>query len=201
MTDVQAVLFDLGNVLVRVNVDMFWRSLNFANPEEIAPYAGELKSWAMRYEAGEFATAEFMEGMQRIFGGRFRTEQLHDAFERIIGEPFEGMEQLVGRVSQRHRTALVSNTNEIHHLGSIRLVPALRYLPKHYVSYQLHVMKPAAGFYQAIVRDQQLPPDALVFIDDLEENVKAAVKAGMQGIRFEGVAALEKRLKEVNILE
>ncbi len=200
MTNPRAVLFDLGNVLVDVDVSMFWRSLRFNGPAEMAPYADALRSLAMRYEAGEFATIEFVDGLGKILEGRFTPEDLTDAFDQIIREPIAEMERVVSEVSARFRTALVSNTNELHHHGSIRRVPALRYLHKHYVSYQLKVMKPAAGFYEAIIRDQHLPPDSMIFIDDLEENVNGAVAAGMQGIRFEGTAQLDQQLRLLGVL-
>ncbi len=200
MTDVRAVLFDLGNVLVDVDVNMFWRSLGFDGPDAIAPYADALRAWAMRYEAGAFATIEFVDGLGKILEDRFTSEELVEAFDRIIREPIDGMAAIVEQVAARRTTALVSNTNELHHHGSIRRVPALRHLHRQYVSYQLKVMKPGRNFYEAIIRDQQLPPEQMIFIDDLEENVKGAVDAGMRGIRFVDVVSLEKELRALKIL-
>ncbi len=200
MTDIRAVLFDLGNVLVDVDVNMFWRSLGFDGPEAIAPYADALRAWAMRYEAGEFATIEFVDGLGTILEGRFTSEELVEAFDQIIREPIDGMASIVSQVAAQRRTALVSNTNELHHHGSIRRVPALRHLHRQYVSYQLKVMKPGRKFYEAIIRDQQLRPEQMIFIDDLEENVKGAVDAGMRGIRFVDVVSLEKELRALKIL-
>ncbi len=200
MTDDRAVLFDLGNVLVGLDVNMFWRSLGFDGPEAIAPYAGALRAWARRYESGEFATIDFVDGLGTILDGRFTPEALVEAFDQIIREPIDGMAEIVARVSARHRTALVSNTNELHHHGSVRRVPALRHLHRHYVSYQLKVMKPGREFYEAIIRDQQLQPERMVFIDDLEENVNGAVDAGLRGIKFVDAASLEKDLAALTIL-
>src|SRR5512135_2430916 len=101
MTNVRAVLFDLGNVLVDVDVNMFWRSLGFAGPAEIAPYAAAIRSLAMQYEAGECATIEFVDGLAKILEGRFSPEVLTEAFEAIIREPIAGMESIVERASVR----------------------------------------------------------------------------------------------------
>lgn len=195
MGKIKAVLFDLGNVLVDIDLNMFWRMLEFDSPAAIAPYAQDLKQWAMRYEAGEFPTDHFLLGLQRILGSGYSMPALRKAFQSIICQPIAGMEELVADVSRRYRTALVSNTNEIHHLSSGATVPALEYLSKHYVSYELRVMKPKSGFYEAVLRDLDLPAQEVVFIDDLPENIEGANRAGMHGILFRGVEGLRKDLR------
>jgi putative hydrolase of the HAD superfamily len=111
----------------------------------------------------------------------------------------EGMEDIVQRVARTHQTALVSNTNEIHYRLSLTKFEQLKILQKHYLSYQLRVMKPARGFYDAIIKDQGIFPSKMLFIDDIIENVKAAKNAGMQAIRFESTVQLESDLKNLNI--
>jgi len=194
MSKMKAVLFDLGNVLVRIDMGMFGRSLGFEDAQEMAPNVPELMAWARRYEMGDFGTDMFLAGLQNILGSAYSIHHLREAFQRIICEPIEGMEEVVGRMGDLYQTALVSNTNEIHHLTSIATVPALALLPKHYVSYQLKALKPDERFYRAILADLALPAEDVVFIDDLQENVKGAQRAGMIGVLFAGVEALRREL-------
>jgi hypothetical protein len=62
-------------------------------------------------------------------------------------------------------------------------------------------MKPAHGFYDAIIKDQKIFPSQMLFIDDLTENVKAEKYAGMQAIQFESTGQLEAELKKLGILK
>ena len=110
------------------------------------------------------------------------------------------MTDIVKRVSTKHQTALVSNTNEIHYRLSLMKFEGLKILQKHYLSYQLHVMKPARGFYDAIIKNQGILPSTMLFIDDITKNVEAARSAGMQTVKFEGIALLETNLKTLGIL-
>jgi HAD superfamily hydrolase (TIGR01509 family) len=60
--------------------------------------------------------------------------------------------------------------------------------------------KPAAGAYEAVTAHLQLPPQRLIFIDDRQPNVDAAVAAGMRGIKFGGsAAALEQELQQLGL--
>jgi glucose-1-phosphatase len=199
MNQISLILFDLGNVLAYIDFNEFWRTLGLVHSEEIAPFASGYKSWTRQYETGFVSTSEYLSGLQSVFGRRFNVKQLKQAFENIILEPVDGMLDIVKHVSQEHRTALVSDTNEIHYRLSLKKLVVLNILQKHYLSYQLRVMKPAHGFYDAIIKDQEIDPSNLLFIDDLEENVKAAKIAGMQAVKFKGVERLEVDLKTFNV--
>ena len=120
MGQVKTVLFDLGNVLVYIDFDEFWRSLGFLSPEEIAPFTNGYKLWTHQFEIGFISTSEYLTGLQSVFKNRFNIKQLEQAFTNIIREPVEGMIDIVKCVSRTHRTALVSNTNEIHYGISIK---------------------------------------------------------------------------------
>jgi glucose-1-phosphatase len=200
MRTITAVLFDLGNVLAFIDFDAFWRSLGFLSPEDIVPFADGYKTWTHRYEIGSISTSEYVAGLQSVFGHRFQIDQLEQAFKNIILEPIDGMIDIVKDVSRTHRTALVSNTNEIHYKDSLEKLDVLHVLHKHYLSYQLHVMKPAQEFYDIIIQDQKIDPSELLFIDDLLINVQGAQAVGMQAVLFENTMQLENALKTLGVL-
>jgi HAD superfamily hydrolase (TIGR01509 family) len=185
MSQIHLVLFDFGNVLAYIDFDKFWRTLGYVSQEQIAPFAVGYKSWTRQYETGFISTSEYLSGLQSVFGHRFNVDQLKQAFANIIQEPVGGMFDVVKQVSQAHRTALVSNTNEIHYKNSLKKFKVLGVLHKHYLSYQMRIMKPAHGFYDAIIQDQKIDPSEMLLIDDLITNVEGARAAGMQAIRFE----------------
>jgi putative hydrolase of the HAD superfamily len=191
MGQIKIVLFDLGNVIGVIDFHKFWSSLGFSRREEIALFADGYTSWTRQFETGFISTSEYLTGLHSVFGRRFTLDQLEQAFANIIQEPVDGMMDIVKRVSRDHRTALVSNTNEIHYRLSLKRFAALQILHKHYLSYRLQVMKPDHRFYEAIVEDLNKHPSEMLFIDDLESNIEGARLAGMQAIRFEGVEKLK----------
>jgi glucose-1-phosphatase len=200
MGQIKTLLFDLGNVLAYIDFDKFWRSLGLVRPEEIAPFADGYKSWTRQYETGFISTNEYLNGLNSVFGNRFNNKQLEHAFASIILEPVNGMMDVVKRVSRTYQTALVSNTNEIHYKLSLKKFEMLSVLYKHYLSYQMHVMKPAQGFYNAIIKDQKIDSAEMLFIDDLLVNVEGAQEAGMQAVKFENPEKLKVTLKILGVL-
>jgi len=200
MRQIKTVLFDLGNVLGYINFDAFWRSLGFNEMDKQSPCAVRYKELTRQYETGFIHTEEYLKKLYSLFENRFTILQLQQAVESIIEEPVEGMLKLVQKVSAKYQTALVSNTNEIHYKFSVKRFETLRILQKHYLSYQLHVMKPADRFYHAIINDLQIKPAEMLFVDDIQINVDGAITAGMQAIKFENPAQLEANLKILGVL-
>ncbi len=199
MNHISTVLFDLGNVLAYIDFRAFWHDLGFSRAEEMIPYVEGYTSLTKQYETGFISTDSYLNGLHTVFNQQFTPQRIEQAFACIIQKPVEPMEDIVQRVARTHQTALVSNTNEIHYRLSLTKFEQLKILQKHYLSYQLRVMKPARGFYDAIIKDQGIFPSKMLFIDDIIENVKAAKNAGMQAIRFESTVQLESDLKNLNI--
>jgi len=201
MSAIRLTLFDFGNVLAHIDFNEFWRTLGLRHPDEIAPYADGYTSWTHEYEMGFISTTQYFTELQSVFSRRFDAKQLEQAFANIIMEPINGMAEIVECVSRLHRTALVSNTNELHYKNSIEPSEAVGYLRKQYLSYQLHIMKPAQEFYDIILKDEHMDPSEVLFIDDLEINVEGARAAGMHAIKFENYMQVKERLKALKILD
>lgn len=193
-------MFDLGNVLVDIDLCSFWSGLGLSLPEEIAYFTDEYSSLTKQYETGLIGTADYLSGLRIAFDNKFTIGRIQRAFSGIIQQPIAGMADIVSRAARTHQTALVSNTNEIHYQLSQTKLEALGILQKHYLSYQLHALKPAAGFYDAIIKDQGIISSQLLFIDDLAENVQAAKVAGMQTIHFKSPEQLKTALQFFHIL-
>jgi putative hydrolase of the HAD superfamily len=64
----------------------------------------------------------------------------------------------------------------------------------------LGLRKPDAAIFQTALDILCRPAERILFIDDRIENVAAAVKAGMRGIRFEGEQGLRRELAGLGVL-
>lgn len=186
------LLFDLGNVLVRFIPDQFPKTLGLDGRDVQTQYESGMREFTNKYESGRLSTQEYFSLLQSFLGERFDVLELKRAFLSVLTDPIPGMEELVRRATAKVPAALVSNTNEYHFSSVLPKVPALRHLPKRYLSYQLGVIKPLPEFYQVVIRSENAKPDEMLFIDDVEENVKCAEQAGMVGCQFRTAEELEK---------
>ncbi len=62
--------------------------------------------------------------------------------------------------------------------------PFLTEFDKRYISGEMGMIKPDTAIYAAVEDDCGIAPEALLFVDDREENIEAAVDRGWQGHLF-----------------
>ena len=48
----------------------------------------------------------------------------------------------------------------------------------------MKMIKPSAEFYKAVIDDIGLPPEEMLFIDDSQANVQAAIAAGLPAVWY-----------------
>ena len=68
------------------------------------------------------------------------------------------------------------------------------FFKKIFVSFELGFLKPDLRAYSFVAEKLGVKPSDIVFVDDKEENVDAAKKAGMAGIVFKDAVQLKKEL-------
>ncbi len=191
----EAIAFDLGNVLIRVDHLQFCRRLaayTTASPAAIFDYvfAGPLEP---EYDTGRISSAEF----HRRICDHFRLSLPFDLFARFWNEifaPLEGMEEVVHRLLPRYPLFLVSNTNALHFDFIQQMCPFLTSFRELVLSYRVGSRKPEPGIYQRLIRAAGCPPTACLFIDDKAPFVAAARRHGLQAWQFASVADLRARL-------
>jgi HAD superfamily hydrolase (TIGR01509 family) len=200
MTKPRLLLFDLGNVLVRFEPDRFTSVLGLDAHDARHHYENKMRELTNRYESGGCTTSEYFASLSAFLQNRFDEATLKEAFLSVLTDPIPGMEEVVREATARVPAAVVSNTNEAHFSSVLPRVPALRHLPKRYLSYQIGVIKPSQEFYQFILRNEKVQPNEMLFIDDVRQNISAAEQAGMAGYQFDGAEQLRNHLKTLGVL-
>ena len=195
----RVVLFDLGNVLVRIHPEAFADTLGVPATES-GNFRPLVIATTQRYERGELTSEEFFSNLGGIFGGRYDRPKLKEAMRNVIGKPIPGMPELLEKTASSGDVALVSNTNEEHFDYCRRNFAFLSLFPRYFLSWKRRVLKPDAEYYAHVLRQLNIPANHALFIDDLPENIEGAVKAGMVGILFDGAESLSETLERLGVI-
>ncbi len=195
------VLFDLGNVLVHIDPPAFTRSLGINDEEARERYREKIIGLVTEYERGLFDTSEYLDRMSKLFDNSYDKDRIESAMNRVIADPLDGMEELVRAVSETSSVALVSNTNQLHFEYSLKKIPALRFIQKYFLSYEMKTAKPSQAYYARVLNELNTHQSEIIFIDDLIENIQGAESAGMIGIRFENTSLLKEELTRIGVLK
>lgn len=180
----KTLLFDFGAIFI---------NLEKSGPKKAFEKLG-LKTWPIsfdllnqQFEVGAISKQQFLEGLQSMMP-EANLEEIQAGWNTILLDfpeyRLEFLEKL--KAENQYRLFLLSNTDAIHIAEFRRKVGENFYLrfeqcfEKIYFSYEIQLRKPNLACYEYVLKDVQLKPEEVLFIDDKKENTDAALKLGIQ---------------------
>ena len=194
----EALLIDLGNVLVRFDHGRTLRAISAAaagvvDPESLrAALFGPLER---EFDSGRLEAPEFFRKVERAAGLPPLPDEVWIPAWRDIFEPIPESLELLSGLHPGVRTCLVSNTNRLHWEGVRSVCDVTSRVDALALSFQAGLVKPDAAFFRQALDLADATPRQAVFADDRPDYVEAARALGMDGITVTGPAALEKGLR------
>jgi putative hydrolase of the HAD superfamily len=184
---IEAILFDLGNVLVRFSHDPIARGLAgrarkapYQDPREVARYLFDAEHGVQNgFDMGRVTPEAY-------FLSLVREMALDLDFPGFVGiwnpifQPMPGAERLVCFLGGRVETHLLSNTNALHFPHVLGLFPWLRRMDSWFLSHEMGCRKPSWEIYDRVLRQLGLPPERILYLDDMEANLLPAADRGMR---------------------
>ena len=198
---IQALLFDLGKVLIDFNFETGVQALHACCPISRDRFEEVLwdEAWIRRYERGEISMAEFHGYLCESAGLKMGLPEFRHTWSSVfLPDPIISEELLAG-LKQKYPLILVSNTNEAHVEFIRAKYRVLDYFDRHVFSYEVGSLKPDSKIFEHAIAASGRPPEALFFTDDREENILAAKQFGIRGHRFISEPILVEALLEAGV--
>jgi putative hydrolase of the HAD superfamily len=146
------------------------------------------------YERGTVSTQDFLVEINRRLNSTISREVFNDLWTFGFREN-EEMARLLQTLRSQRPLYLLSNTNEVHYDFVQSRFNVSRHFDEMILSYKVGYTKPQAEIYREVLRRSKVDAEHCLFVDDLECNVNAARKLGMNTIQFRGVEALKQNLQ------
>ena len=194
---IQALLFDLGKVVIDFNFELGTKRLAGNCGLPINEFERVLfdKAWIRRYERGEISTAEYHRYLCEVGQLRISLADFHDFWSSIFLPDLLVPETLLSYLHERYPLILVSNSNESHVDYISRHYNVLRHFDAKIFSHVVGSLKPDRKIYDAAIAASGQPAEALFFTDDREENILAAQDLGIRAHQFTSVPLLIDALR------
>jgi len=199
----RAIIFDIGRVLVQVDVSRPMSGLAQGialSPADIWSAITNDPRWP-DWQEGRISPRDWHLHLTKRLGGSLTFEQFTAVWNRAI-DPVPILEiVLFERLSKRYRLALLSNTDPIHiaHLEST--YGFFRHFPKPARIYSCVVgaSKPNPLIYREALRASRARAKEAVYIDDIPSYVEAAQRLGMTGVTFQSPEQLDREMEALGI--
>ena len=194
---IKSIIFDLGNVIVPFDFLPAFKKLvdiSDASFEDVCAYFGGEDE--RLYTEGKITTDEFFRSVKKHFG----LSILFEDFTFLYNDIFtlnEGVVNIIKRLTKNYPLYLLSNTNELHFEFILKNYPVMKLFEEFVLSYKEHCQKPDSVIFERAIARTGCMPEEIIFIDDIEENIVAAKRMGLNGIHFTQAEELRSRLRQL----
>lgn len=194
---IQAVVFDIGRVLVEWRIGRLYERL-IPDPAAREAFLGEVvtEQWHFRHDEGEPLAAMIAERVAQFPQHRALIEAYATHWLETIPGPVPGSAELVQALVARG-VPLYAITNFGADTWALfrPTMPLLDHFRDIVVSGHERLVKPGAAIFALAARRFGHPPGGMLFIDDNLANVTAAAALGWQVHHFTDAANLGADLK------
>lgn len=183
MSTIKNVVFDLGGVLVDLDIEQCREAFRTLGMPQVAQIINPYHPAEMigRLESGAITFGETCDEMRTLCARpEITDEQIAWAYgEFLLGAPVEKMRQIAALRRAGLRTYVLSNNNPSSMVFIRRMFEADGhtmddYFDKMYLSYQMKMLKPSPEIFRAMAADAGMKPAETLFIDDSKTNADAA---------------------------
>ena len=209
MKNINAVIFDLGGVIINLDTEKTISEFNrFSDTSFRSVYESKShRDIFEAFESGKVSPFDFFKEVGRrieFFGSETDIIKAWNAM--LLDVPEERLDALV-EMKHNYSTFLLSNTNETHIEAIERELKSEHgvknfddYFDKVYYSCRLGMRKPDKEIFELVLNENKLTPEETVFIDDSAQHVKAAGELGINSFLLQKGMSVNDLLRQLKLL-
>jgi len=183
---IKNIIFDFGGVIYDINHQLSkqaFQALGIADFDKL--YGHQVQTGLFeQFERGEIKDEYFFDTIRRNLPTDTTNQQIEKAWNALlIGYDTKKIE-LLKRIKKHYKLFLLSNTNKLHHKQFIQelntYVDFDSLFNEAWYSHKKNMRKPEDRIYLSLLKNNGLLASETLFIDDLDTNIFAAKRLGLQ---------------------
>lgn len=183
----KAIIFDLGNVLLPIDLNLTYAAFakfSSFNAALISSTIIDNKLW-VPYESGQQSDAEFRDHLRSYLDLHISDVEFDEAFSSLLLDFYPGVYEWIATLGARFHLILLSNTSSIHaeRFTKVPLGPAGQNLfslfDDVYYSFEMGLVKPDPAIYHQVLTEHGFSPQEVLFFDDNVANINSAKLIGI----------------------
>jgi len=199
---IEAVVFDLGNVLIPWNPRFLYRKLFGGDEAKMDWFLANVCTfaWNETFDSGR----SFAEGVSELIAQFPQYADMIRAYdsrwEEMLGDPIEENVALLQDLKRAgHPVYALSNWPAGKFQIARRRCPFLSLFDGMVISGEVGFKKPSPEIFQLLLSKHKLDPGRCVFIDDTSGHVAAARSLGLNGIVYQSPVQLRQDLGRLGL--
>lgn len=198
----QALLFDIGRVIVRVDVNCALGALGARagmSAEQVWAALQADPRW-QDWQEGRIDPRDWHQHLARRFQLLLSFDEFCAVWNSSLHHKTLLGEDLFAKLAARYRLGLLSNTDPIHVAHLEADFGFVQHFPARVYSCFVGASKPDPTIYRRAIGEIGVPAGEILYIDDEPKYVEAGRQVGMQAVLFAGAEPLLGELRQRGIL-
>lgn len=195
-TKLRAIIFDIGRVLIRVDVARAMQGLatgSSLSPAELWSAIEKDPRWP-DWQEGRISPHDWHLHLARRLADGITFQQFSEAWNRALDPAPIHEDAFLEKVAKHYKLALLSNTDPIHVKHMEANYRFFAHFPVRIYSCAVGCSKPNPVIFQQALKALKVRANEALYIDDIPAYVEAAKGLGMAGIQFHSPTQLVKDL-------
>lgn len=197
----RAIIFDIGRVLIRVNVSLATSGLAEGialSPQEIWSALEKDPLW-LDWQEGRISPRDWHLHVAKRLGGKLSFEEFVQVWNRALDpQPIQD-DAFLQKLSREYRLAVLSNTDPLHVAHIESSYEFLSHFPVRIYSCRVGASKPNPLIYKEALRACRVRSEETIYIDDVAAYAEAAERLGMKGVVFRSSDQLQFELRHLGV--
>ncbi len=198
---IRTVVSDMGNVILPFDISVFLKRIakySSLEKEEIMSIPVLHDGLIESFGKGRISPKRYYKGMKDIFKVDLKFKTFLDIYCDIFSLDSSVLETLA-QLKGKHKLILLSNTDTLHFNYIEKRFPEIFIFDEYILSYKVGSVKPEEKIFKIAIEKSGAEPQNILFIDDMEENIRVAAKTGMKTIHFNSKTNLKAELEKFGI--
>lgn len=195
---VDALLFDLGNVLLNVDFHCAFQHWAQWAGVPVQTISARFKTDAAydAHERGQISGAQYFAALRRMLEIDLTDAEFTQGWSSILRGPVPGADALLARLAATTPVYIFSNTNALHfERWSVDYPALLASVTQVFCSHTIGLRKPAAAAFKKVCALMHTAPGRIAFFDDLPENVAGARQCGLHAFHVTALDGIRHALE------
>ncbi len=195
---IKAVIFDLGGVVINFNNSPYYKYLSKESGLSLEIVRHTIDDITLPdFEKGRLTLKQFKKNTAKKLGIKQDKIKWLEFYKETVKFNYDVLE-LLKELHKEYITGYLSNVDISRYLYTVKIID-MSIFDFRFASCYLKLRKPDIRIYKKLIKELKLTPDEIVFIDDREENVDSAVRAGIHGITFKNRRTLDIELSRLGL--
>lgn len=198
--NISHLVFDLGGVIVELRGTPIHKAWIDADQTSEAVWEKWLTSEAPRaFESGKIDQDTFAKRIVDELSLSVSSEEFLAYFIQLPIGPYKGAIEFLQSLRPKYKTALFSNSNTVHWERKMNEMKLDNVFDFNFASHIMGKVKPDAQAFEHVIAELGVPASEILFFDDNQMNVDAAISAGMHAKQVVGFEQLPLAMAEFGL--